>query len=168
MAQEPCDRLLLSMTDFGEHVLHVTQVDFDSATVHERALAAPAQWAALSEQMLRAQGQMPPDAAMKHLKAVASAAPDAFRVETRRGASQTRGQQADARRLTGTGLVTSSEPHGTLDMTWSLRHLRAAAEAFPVKLLAVQHPSNRPSPLATPQHLRSLWMVRSLRMQSGI
>jgi hypothetical protein len=137
------------------------QVHFDPATVHERALAAPAQWAALSERMLRVQGQMPPDAAVKHLEAVASAAPDAFRVETRCGAAQKHTHEANARRLTGSGIVTSSEPQGTLSMTWSLRHLRAAAEAFPVDLLTVQHPSDRPSPLATPQHLCSLWLVRS-------
>ena len=137
------------------------QVDFEPATVHERALASPAQWAALSERMLRVQEQMPRDAALGHLGAVAAAAPAAFQVDLRRGVTGEHAHQADVRKLTGTGDVSSSAKHSARTrMMWFLRHLRAFAEAFPCELLTAPDSADQPVPPATPKHLRSLWLVR--------
>lgn len=131
--------------------------------MHERALNNPTQWAALSERMLRFQGQMPPHAAILHLEAAAAVASVAFRVDTRRGIAQKHAQGPDVRRLTGSGVLARS---GARDTTWLLRHLRAFADFFPTDLMTVGHSTEQRSRLAAPKHLRSLWVVCFPRLRT--
>ena len=140
------------------------QVDWAPSTVHERAVTAPMQWAALSERMLRFQGQMPSQAALTHLEAVAAMMSTAFRVDTRRAVSQRLAQGPEVRRLTGNGVLVSS---GVRETTWLLRHLRAFANAFPGEMLTAAHSSEQLPGVAAPKQLRSLWRVHTLCLNHG-
>ena len=140
----------------NDRLLRWVQVDLTPATVHERALTYPAQWAALSERMLTLQGGMPLHAATTHLEATAAVVTTAFRIDTRRGVTQRHTPGADVRRLTGSGISANS---GVRDTTWLLRHLRAFAETFPQELVNSGHSAEQPSGLAAPKQLRSLWLV---------
>ena len=130
--------------------------------MHERALAIPMQWAALSERMLMFQDRMPPHAAVLHLEAAAAMVSAAFRVDTRRDMAQRHAEGAEARKLTGNGVSARS---GVRDRIWLLRHLRAFADTFPKELMTLGRSTEHSARLASPKHLRSLWLVKPTRLQ---
>ena len=91
----------------------------------------------------------------------------AFRVDARRGIAQRQSRGPDARRLTGSGVLSRS---GARDTTWLLRHLRAFCGLLPkgadgcgaqhIAVLTAGSAKASPQPLAGMFHNTATLMLR--------